>query len=39
MDERGLPPTHAIVCKMADLLLSQWKLGLTTGKNWVGNFI
>jgi hypothetical protein len=39
MDECGLPPTHAIVHKMADLLLSQRKSGLTTGKNWVGNFI
>jgi hypothetical protein len=28
MDERGLPPTHAIVYKIADLLLSQRKSGL-----------
>jgi hypothetical protein len=33
IDERGLPPTHAIIHKMADLLLSQRKSGLTTGKN------
>jgi hypothetical protein len=39
MDERGLPPTYAIIHKIADLLLSQRKSGLTTRKNWIGNFI
>jgi hypothetical protein len=41
MDDRGLPPTQDIICKMADLLLSQRKSGLFTGigKNWVSNFI
>ncbi|KAF7139767.1 hypothetical protein CNMCM5793_008095 [Aspergillus hiratsukae] len=39
MDERGLPPTHATVRKMADLLLSHQKPGTSTGKNWVSNFI
>jgi hypothetical protein len=39
MDERGLPPTHATVRKMADLLVSHQKPSTSTGKNWVSNFI
>jgi hypothetical protein len=39
MDERGLPPTQDTVRKMADILLSHRNPGLSTGKNWVSNFI
>jgi hypothetical protein len=39
MDERSLPPTHATVRKMADLLVSHQKPSTSTGKNWVSNFI
>jgi hypothetical protein len=39
MDEHGLPPDQDTVWKIADILLSHQNPGLSTGKNWVSNFI
>jgi hypothetical protein len=38
MDERGLPPTHAAVRKMADLLLHERK-GEAVSERWITRFI
>jgi hypothetical protein len=39
MDERGLPPTHDMVRKMANLLLSHQQETETVSLNWVSHFI
>jgi acyl-CoA thioesterase len=38
IDERGLPPTHAAVRKMADLLLYKRK-GEAVSERWITRFI
>lgn len=39
MDKRGLPPTHATVCRMANLLLSDRKASDSVSDRWVSRFI
>jgi hypothetical protein len=39
MDQRGLPPTHATVRRMADILLADRKADLKVSERWVGRFI
>jgi hypothetical protein len=39
MDERGLPSTHDMVRKMANLLLSYQQETETISLNWVSYFI
>jgi hypothetical protein len=38
MDERGLPPTHAMVRKMADILLHE-RNGESVSERWITRFI